>query len=486
MGVGTRSERGDLGLEETGSIGGRALDGGGRPLPRAKIRLTHISKRQEIPAGGPRRRPPRFSSEDRPTDDIGRFRFLDLPPGRYSLMLTPGNAPRVQQRIDLASGEHIRDVTLRLEPGRSLTVRIESEWGEPIGRLPVEATVREGGMLRASTDASGRIVFRDLPEVSVSIAPLGGERYMEARPKTVSPADQEVLFVLQERVVIQGVVLAPDGTPLRGMQIRYTYPDQNPRYSIPYSDRDGKFAFSVPAGAVVDIAIPGRRDEDPSYAVGRSRTSPYRGEALGVVAPAKDVRIVTRMVNYDRTLNVTLLDWDGKPMPDMRIGAGNTSGSVGSADTGPDGRASMDGLPAEEVTVSVSNRWASHLPPELLKRLPPAPPENAIFPSVRLVPAGQEVTLRFELGAMVRGVTLNPQGKPERNVMVLVHSETSDESLGRARGDREGRFQFPVPEGLSFRIEAYRYFPSRATLFAKVGGLRGPIDDLTINLSWME
>ena len=486
LAVGNRIDLGDLMLEETGSIEGRALDGEGKPLPRAKIALRHISKKEEVLAGGLWRGSSYSGSESRPTDDIGRFRFLDLPPGRYSLSLSPGNAPRVHQRIDLVSGQHIRDVTLRLEPGRSLTVRIESGSGEPIERLPVVATYREGGVLRATTDASGRIVFRGLPEVSVSIAPMGGERYMGARPKTAMPADQEVLFVLQERVRIEGIILAPDGTPLRGMQIRSSCPGQNPRYGIQYSGPEGRFAFSVLAGAVVDIVVPGRRDEDPSYAVGSSRASPYRGEALGIVAPAKDVRIVARIVDYDRTLSVTLLDWDGKPMPDMRIGASNTSGPAGSADTGPDGKASFEGLPAEEVTVSVENRWRNHLPPEVLKHLPPKPPEDVIFPSTRLVPAGQEVTLRFERGVMVRGVALNPQGKPERSVMIFVHSEINDERHGFSRSDREGRFQFPVPKDLSFRIEAYRSLPFRATLSAKVGGLRGPIDDLIIKLSWSE
>ena len=158
-------------LERTGAIGGRILDEGGDPLPRARV----TASRRGGPGGG-------LSSQGGATDDQGRYRLFDLAPGEYFITassqgMSYGGEPAVgssgfaptyypgsaaidgAQAVTVKSGDDISGVDFPL-------VRV------PMGR--VTGTVR---------DSSGQILVTgrgNMPGVSVMLTPRLGDMSMSS------------------------------------------------------------------------------------------------------------------------------------------------------------------------------------------------------------------------------------------------------------------------------------------------------------------
>ena len=159
-------------LDRTGAIGGRILDEGGDPLPRARV----TAFRRGGPGGG------LSSLSSAMTDDQGRYRVFDLAPGEYFITATsqgmsygaepavgsPGFAPTYYpgsaaidgaQAVTVKSGDDISGVDFPL-------VRA------PMGR--VTGTVR---------DSSGQILTSgrgNMPGVSVMLTPRLGDMSMSS------------------------------------------------------------------------------------------------------------------------------------------------------------------------------------------------------------------------------------------------------------------------------------------------------------------
>lgn len=150
------------------------------------------------------------------TDDAGRFRIVNVPPGRHTLQaVRSGMAALPEDRsvatISLAPGEEIRNVRLRLTPFGSISGQIHDDQGRGLGGVSVQALVvsyQQGRrvlvapslparILNSSTETDEKGTYRlDLPPGAYyisaqnrisSIGEEGGARAIGSAPKTYYP-----------------------------------------------------------------------------------------------------------------------------------------------------------------------------------------------------------------------------------------------------------------------------------------------------------
>jgi protocatechuate 3,4-dioxygenase beta subunit len=182
----------------TGTISGSVVAAGsGSPVRRARVSLTGA----ELHGG-------RFVL----TDDAGRFTFLALPAGRFSLNVSkagylsmafgasqPG---RPGTPIELADGQQIDRVTLTLPRGGVVTGTVLDEHGEPSPGTPVRAmrVLTENGERRLrimgqdQTDDRGIYRIYDLQP---------GEYIVSAVPRNIGQTDISVALAAEMQAVVQ-------------------------------------------------------------------------------------------------------------------------------------------------------------------------------------------------------------------------------------------------------------------------------------------
>lgn len=149
-----------------------------------------------------------------------------LTAGDHDDLLNPELYDAYVRRSDL--GQSIRDLP-RVDTGRTLTVAVRDQAGQPIPFAQVVLTCADGNSIRLATQADGRVDFfpaLDNLGRSVSIAVRHAGRLTSARAVTIAqaPGGQQVGFTLSGRAAAtrkMDLVLAIDTTGSMGDEIRY-------------------------------------------------------------------------------------------------------------------------------------------------------------------------------------------------------------------------------------------------------------------------
>jgi hypothetical protein len=147
----------------TGVVAGLVTDAGGRALSKVTVTLKDAANR---------------ITWTTVTDDTGRFKLVDLPPGRFTLttmrsgyVTTQLGALEADQPgvpVTLASGQRISDLEIRLRKGGVISGTIRDENGDPISAPVIVMPYRTLGDDRASpqagtaSDARGRYRIANL------------------------------------------------------------------------------------------------------------------------------------------------------------------------------------------------------------------------------------------------------------------------------------------------------------------------------------
>lgn len=269
-------DRVDIRLPRGGVMTGVVLDEFGEPVPDAVVsplRSQFVQGRRRLVQAG----------RGAGTNDIGSFRLFGLPPGSYYLSVTVGQqmismvpertdervgyAPTyypgasdvgAAQRVTVAAGQTIADLTISLVPARVAQVsgRVIDVRGEPATAGMVMAMTRASPVMAApragAIRGDGTFSINGVPPgeyVLRATVPSTGASVATQAVATVSVDGQDVTgveLVPPPRVVLAGRVTLDGGsvTALQGSQIRVQV--------LPESDSDLGFVPAAPPAIVRD------------------------------------------------------------------------------------------------------------------------------------------------------------------------------------------------------------------------------------------
>ena len=245
---------------------------------------------------GIRRMPRDGFDEHRRTDDLGRFRFPNLCPGEFELVLMATNWPEVSSGVRLPEGTDLRDITLSLPDGEHVQVRVAEEGGPPLEGLTVHV-----GSVSGRTDSKGLATLRGLPGTRVAIRVVVGadSGYLFPSNFSVVPSGQIVDITLPRSASIRGIVRSEDGAPLCCMNVKGRPRALDSRAFSASTDNNGEFDLQVPEGTRMDIHVEGPvpfLHRMHQVRTGAKVVEPlqYRGESSGVMAPASQIQILAK------------------------------------------------------------------------------------------------------------------------------------------------------------------------------------------------
>ncbi|MCZ6691252.1 MAG: carboxypeptidase regulatory-like domain-containing protein [Planctomycetota bacterium] len=428
------------------SIEGQAVSDGGAPLPRANVTISPVGQ-HDVEAtsllgiiGG---------SDFRMTDDLGRFRFPGLAPGGYILTLSVAGSPEVRMSVTLPADADLLDVELRALAGETLRVRVQDSSGAPVQGVWVSSFNIPGAThVSATTGADGTALLRGLPEREISVSISSQlEGLLQTPPQSVIPAGQEVLFVLEAAALIRGTVKGPDGAPVPGITLTASFQRKGLQPAYGFSGADGSFTISCPVGTIADISVSGSPMSMPGGRDSQEQAAWFQGGIRGIAAPAEGVEISLERLPLDRSVVVLVLDPDGNSVTGATVFA--TSASILQSNnpwvTGTDGRVRLENLAPTEVTISVSLVTSADAHRDTLPQA-----------SIKVIPEGQEVTVRFSRGVSMSGIVLDADGNPAGWCRIMAESRVGPVAFAGA--DEAGRFRIVVPERGAYRLQAQTFW----------------------------
>jgi hypothetical protein len=398
---------GDLTLPGPRSIAGRVLTHAREGAPRVDVDLFGCNPdRTRLRDGAKVDFDFRGAEESRRTDDLGRFRFGDLSPGAYVLTVRQGGDKRP---LALRAGEDLLDVELVLPDGRELTVTCVDEDGAPVPMVFVGGNQTTDAMGRATVFVTGQVMRIDAyPEASGrDLLPT----YIEIEDGT-----NEYRLVLRKATTIQGFVRGEDGKPVGDVIVAAKAGGKSVASEL--VGADGAFTLRVPMDETFDVQFDGLNRR------GRGAREEYVADPVRARSGATGVEVRLRRLARDRALRVRVVFPDGTRATGVTVHADKSR-----TDTGADGIATLTWLPAREVVVNA---------------LAPADRADLAVPAaLKVVPAGQEVTLALRRALAISGVVVMPDGTPVASALVVV--QRADRMSYFADAAADGTFAVRVP-----------------------------------------
>lgn len=221
---------GDVALVPGERLEGVVTDAGGAPLAGAELRLADGGGPRLMLGMGPGENAP--DPPDATTDEGGWFSIADLAPGEtHALRVSrPSYVARTVRAVEVP---RVEPLTIALEAASTVSGRVRDSRGEPVADARVDLrrmrTVEMGNMVmqtigieQATSDASGRFVFRDQEPGEIAlIASAPGFQQAERADLEIPPGKdlEDVVFELVAGAILEGRVLTPDGRPAIGASV---------------------------------------------------------------------------------------------------------------------------------------------------------------------------------------------------------------------------------------------------------------------------
>ena len=422
-------EMGDVALPAARRLEGRIVDGAEQGVAdvRVGIRGANVDRRTRIGTLDPG--PPAHygQSEDTLTDDLGRFRFSDLPAGSYTVRVRPQGRAEVVGTFEVPADRDVLDAVLVVPSARELVVRVLTDAKAPIPGASVQANGPS-----AVTDSRGEArLFLPPGPASLSVfGPASERRFLSVQGRSVAQDAREIELVLLEAERISGTVQGPDGAAV-AHALLFVSAEGLADVRL-QADAQGAFSVEVPKGARVDVRVAGRTEPGP---YGPQTLVPLSAILRQVSAGTTGVKLVAQPVARERSLRVSVRSPAGDPVAHVMVQMRTRDGVERHAMADEGGRATVDQLTAEPWSVLVfpsSLHAAEWLP----------------LRQEGVVPDGQELTYVFRVGVRVGGLVLAPDGKAAPGARVRLAHGKQEQSTQLAFCDSEGRFTLLVdPQG---------------------------------------
>ncbi len=205
----------DVVFDPAAALTGRVVDGDGKPVKGAEVRVTDQLR------GGD------AAAERRATsDDKGVFRVGGLAASRYRIEVRPPDA-LVERReaVELARGRTFDLGTFRARPGLALSGTVTGDDGEPLEGIGLRAFRRlgQGRALerQAATDKEGRFRLGGLAEgrYDLDVEPKSARGWLPAEREDLAVPGPPLELRLERGAVIRGNATGPDGAAPEGLSV---------------------------------------------------------------------------------------------------------------------------------------------------------------------------------------------------------------------------------------------------------------------------
>jgi hypothetical protein len=408
---------------ESGNFRGRVIDAVTRqPVPEFEIHLIPGVTREGIVTTEPRASQT-FQAAN------GRFTWQNAPAGKWKLKVA---APRYQhfrlEELSIVAGKATREITVPLQRGHTLRGRVfdqVSGAGIPDAWISFkDPSAWRGDMADdenyAKSKDDGTFVLDGVPGGNMIVSAGAGKHAYREMPVEVSNDTPPLEIGLATGGKIAGMVVAPDGTPVKG----FVYLNGPGIGFIHQLDETGSFSFEHrPAGryAVRANTAAGSANLDIELAENEIR----EGLVLQV-AEGRSVRGVVRGVRPEQLAKTHI--------------SLHTESRSAYLSTKPDelGAYALNGVPPGRATVTAY----ADMSREVSKKV--------------TVPADKDVALDivFAPGARLSG-RVTQGAKPASNKHIWLRSaDNKGDALYRARSEEDGRYEIEgVPPG-DYRIRA--------------------------------
>ena len=422
----------DIMLGPSRSLLGAVALADGTPVARAIVRLAHRSDEH---------RGHRYARlMTRATDDLGRYRFDDLPPGNYRLSVKPANESPVSKELVLEDDDTPTTVDITLEDSREVRVRVIDDAGDPVKGARLVATgPGPQGSMSVSTDTDGLAVVRmKSSTVRLQVWP-GEDAPYEQHQGTTVVNQSDVEIVLKRAVLTKGRILDPEGKPVAWAHITFERDGQETGRA--YCDELGVFTYRTSNKENFDVVFRGKAGSSAQRY--RPTQRAMAGVAEGVKPGTLDVVLRAEAIDSDRSLTIRVLDPSGNAMPKVPVILHPTSpGREGYLPTDDNGEMTCDKLLAQPTQVRVNFHSTADQPwrvPELQT----------------VVPNGQTIEVRLATGTTIEGTVLEHDGKPITSGFVQVFRD--EKPTGVAKVSPEGHFVAVVDPARSEYVELRIY-----------------------------
>ncbi|WAS88479.1 MULTISPECIES: carboxypeptidase-like regulatory domain-containing protein [unclassified Corallococcus] len=331
------------------------------------------------------------------SDEQGRFVFEDVPAIPHELW-TREDTAHAQ-----ASGTPPGKVVLRMMRFGFMEGTVRDEQHRPLAGVRVRAQGHPPGDLpdpEVLTDEAGRYRLGPLMNHSVDLF-VQREHYLDRREKIRLGADHPGPwdFTLMRAMLLEGQVVDPRGLPLAGAQVRLDLPRDIPGrvrdlgdLMEPAVESDATGHFTVdsanPGPSELTVAAPG-----------------FRVVRIPVEVPSTGVRVG---MSRGASVSGTVMDAAGRPLSNVDVRLWSTEPLSGDPyDTSVDARGAF----------SLEGLEAGHYVLEARLRTPGI--EHTVSQPVDLEERTQAtVTVRFEEGRTLQGMTVASDGRPMPGVRV--------------------------------------------------------------------
>ena len=263
---------GDLVLHPGGRIEGTLTTASGVPIPEhsVKLRGSNGDLGRFRPDGEGIPNTWVTNVRESRTDADGRFHFDDVPGGTMKVTAAVRGQPSAndEQTVELAEGQRVDGVTLRLELGTPITgVVLTPDRSPATGVFVQVAGGPDAPRIRARSGADGRFellgVTEAMGEVELFTIVASYNWYHPDARLGASPTararvgDSDVELVLQELVSLTGRVEDPAGAPVAGAQV-LAYRAGAPQLKdnalmAARTDEAGTFRLDLPEQGEVDL-----------------------------------------------------------------------------------------------------------------------------------------------------------------------------------------------------------------------------------------
>jgi RNA polymerase sigma factor (sigma-70 family) len=475
----------DLGVIRLGAehwLRGVAVDAEGAPVPRVQVYATALR-----PGASSTDRWSRTGSfygvgGERFADDLGRFAFRGLVPGRYRVVARPQGQGEIIVEAEVPAEGAAAPVRIVVPDVRVLEVEVVTTEGRPVEGMSISPQGRTSAYHPgAQSDSRGRAtlyVTSDVRYVGLGFPSGMFDRFatVGAGSHPVRPGDRLIRFVLEECEPALGRVLDASGNPVPDIGVEALLPDGRSA-SRRITDEAGLFRCPVPKGRTVTLAVTGSGQRRLGGGAFTGADLAVEGRLHDVRGGDKDLVLTVRPRSSDRVLLVAVLAPDGSPFAGAHVSARVSPLTSVSGRSDASGRVRLEGLPDRPVDVTV----------DAAADLGMAPPVPGTVPFARerrtgVTPSDDTltVTLRRCTTLRARVVDARGNGLPQIEVLALLPGDGRPTAISSPDGSVA--FLLHPTDDFPLDLEAAHTTPTGLLLLGTLHVTSPDATDLTLVL----